>query len=340
MSRTAVALLGAGAWGLNHVRCLSSEPRCRLVAVIDPDHRACARATDLAPDLRTGSTFADMLADSRIDAIVIATPAPTHTALALAVLEAGKHVLVEKPVALSRFDALRLEAGARASGRVAMAGHLMVFHPAVVRLRELLRSGELGTLHYMHSIRANLGRIRRDESALWSFGPHELSMLDYLLERSPASVTARGSCVLQPGIEDVVFLTLRYADGSMAHVHVSWLHPRKERRFTLVCSQKMVEFDDVATEKLRIYDKGFDRAREFTQFAEYLTMRDGDVLIPTLSMVEPLRLQLAHFLDCIAGTASVRTSMASAVRITATLEAAQRSLALDGQPVDLEPSTA
>ena len=161
----------------------------------------------------------------------------------------------------------------------------------------------------------NLGRIRQDENALWSFGPHELSMLDYLLERMPVSVAARGQCVLQPGIEDVVFLTLRYAPARWPTSTCRGCIPRKERTLTLVCSQKMVEFDDVAPEKLRIYDKGYDRPPNFTQFAEYLTLRDGDVHIPQLSMEEPLKLQLRHFLDCIAGGDRPRTDIASGVRI-------------------------
>ncbi|MDB4963234.1 MAG: oxidoreductase domain protein [Myxococcales bacterium] len=333
--RPRVAVIGAGAWGLNHVRVVASEPRCELVAIVDRDPAACARGKELAPGASVLHDPEQVFADPSIEIVVVATPAPTHANITCAALAADKHVLVEKPLALSTMDAQQIADSAARSRRVLMVGHLMVFHPAIARLRELLRSGALGFLHYVHSTRANLGRIRRDENALWSFGPHELSMLDHLLERSPVSVTARGQCVLQPGIEDVVFLTLRYAGGEMAHLHLSWLHPRKERRLTLVCSQKMVEFDDVAPEKLRIYDKGYDRPPQFTQFAEYLTLRDGDVYIPQLPMDEPLKLQLRHLLDCIATGGRPTTDIASALRIVATLEAAQRSLASDGVPVNL-----
>ena len=318
---------------MSHVRVIAAEPRCELAAIVDPDSEACRRASILAPRAALHQDPATVLADPAIDAVVIATPAPTHATLAYEALAAGKHVLVEKPLALSVLDANRVAAAVSRSDRAFMIGHLMVFHPAVVRLRELLRSGQLGTLHYVHSTRANLGRIRRDENALWSFGPHELSMLDYLLERSPVSVAAHGQCVLQPGIEDVVFLVLRYANGELAHMHLSWLHPRKERTVTLVCSQRMVEFDDVAPDKLRIYDKGYDRPA-FTQFAEYLTIRDGDVHIPQLPMGEPLQLQFGHFLDCVAG-APPRTDIASGLRIVGTLEAAQRSLTAGGMTVYL-----
>jgi len=281
VSRLRLAVIGAGAWGLNHVRVIA------------------------------------------------------HEELAIAALAAGKHVLVEKPLALSLDGAHRIAAAAAGSSRVVMVGHLMVFHPAIVRLRELLRSGTLGELHYVHSTRANLGRIRQDENALWSFGPHELSMLDYLLEQSPVSVAAHGQCILQPGIEDVVFLALRYANGAMAYLHLSWLHPRKERALTLVCSRKMVVFDDVAPEKLRIYDKGYDRPPSFTEFGEYLTIRDGDLHVPQLVMAEPLRLQLQHFLECIRGAKQPVTDLASGLRIVAILEAAQRSLRMGGIPVSL-----
>ncbi len=335
IKRPRVAVIGAGAWGLNHVRVVAGEPRCELVAIVDPDPAAGARGRELAPGATVLQDLDQLLGDRTIEIVIVAAPAPTHASITCAALAADKHVLVEKPLALSSVDAQRIADAAARSSRVLMVGHLMVFHPAIARLRDLLRSGALGTLHYVHSTRANLGRIRRDENALWSFGPHELSMLDHLLERSPVSVTARGQCVLQPGIEDVVFLTLRYAGGEMAHLHLSWLHPRKERRLTLVCSQKMVEFDDVAPEKLRIYDKGYDRPPQFTQFSEYLTLRDGDVHIPQLSMEEPLKLQLRHLLDCVATGARPTTDIASALRVVATLEAAQKSLASDGVPVNL-----
>lgn len=327
-----VGVLGAGAWGLNHVRVISSEPRCALVAVADPDPRI---ETQLPARVRYHGDPDELLADPTLDAVVIATPAPTHAALARAVLSAGKHVLIEKPLALSCADAIAVEEVARRCRRVALVGHLMIYHPAVVRLREILLSGELGKLHYLHTTRVNLGRLRSDENALWSFGPHDLSMIDFLIGQEPQTVAARGQCVLQPGVEDVVFLTLRYPSGEMAHVHLSWLSPRKERRLTLVCSQKMVEFDDVATEKLRIYDKGYDRPPGFTEYSEYLTIRDGDVFIPQIAMHEPLRLQLQHFADCIEHNATPRADLESAIRVTRVLEAAAKSLACDGSPFSL-----
>jgi predicted dehydrogenase len=330
-----IGVLGAGAWGANHVRVIASTDGCALHAVADRDAGVAERVRKLAPDARFVTDPDQVLSDPAIDAIVIATPAPTHAALAIAALEARKHVLIEKPLAMSLPDAHAVADAARRAERTVMVGHLMVHHPAVIRLRAMLRSGSLGTLHYLHSTRVNLGKIRRDENALWSFGPHDLSMFDFLLDRAPQTVSARGQSVVHPGIEDVVFLSLRYASGEVAHAHLSWLNPRKERRLTLVCSHKMAEFDDVATDKLRIYDKGYDRPPEFTEYAEYLTLRDGDVFIPTLPMQEPLRVQWQQFLANLAVPPAL-ADLARAVRVTAVLEAAQRSLQGDGAPVEVE----
>ena len=330
-----VGILGAGAWGINHVRVVTAEAGCELVAVADPDPDAVARVRAFSPGARVERDADRVLSDRDVDAIIIASPAPTHAALATTALRAGKHVLIEKPMAMKLAEAKGLVELARSARRTAMVGHLMVFHPAVIRLRELLGSGALGKLHYLHSTRVNLGRIRRDENALWSFGPHDLSMIEMFVAGQPQSVAARGQCVLQQGVEDVVFLTMRYPGGEMAHVQLSWLSPRKERRLTLVGSSKMAEFDDVGPHKLRIFDKGYDRPPEFTEYAQYLTLRDGDVHIPQLAMQEPLRLQLQHFLACVASGATPRTDLAHGLRVTEILEAAQASLARDGAPVEL-----
>jgi predicted dehydrogenase len=332
-----IAVLGAGSWGINHVRVLAGEPRCRVTAVAEPDAAKRPRIAELAPTARWTASADAVLADDDIDAVVIASPAATHVELALAALAAGKHVLIEKPLALRLGDARRVAAAARPEV-VAMVGHLMVFHPAVRRIRELLRSGGLGRPFYVHAMRLNLGRIRSDETALWCFGPHDLSMIDHILGEHPVTASACGTAVLQPGIEDVVFVTLRYASGILANLHLSWLHPRKERRFTLVCSQQMVELDDVSPEKLRIYDKGYDRPPEFTQFGEFLTIRDGDVHIPSVAMEEPLRAEIRHFLDCIERGEPPITDLAQGVRITAALEAAERSLAAGGSPLAVDPA--
>jgi len=328
-----IGVLGAGSWGINHVRVLAGEPRCKVVAVAEPDEAKRALIAELAPGARWTASAAAVLGAPDVDAVVIAAPASTHVELAIAAFEAGKHVLVEKPLARTLAEAQRVAAAAARAGTVGMVGHLMVFHSAVRRIRELLRSGSLGRPFYIHAMRVNLGRIRSDETALWCFGPHDLSMIDYILGEHPVTASACGTAVLQPGIEDVVFVTLRYASGILANLHLSWLHPRKERRFTLVCSQQMVELDDVSPEKLRIYDKGYDRPPAFTQFGEFLTIRDGDVHIPKVAMEEPLRAELRHFLDCIERGEKPVTDLAQGVRLTAILEAAERSVAAGGAPL-------
>ena len=329
-----LAVIGAGAWGQSWVRVAATTERAQLTWVCDRAEAARERAHAVMPAVRTTAHVDDVLAAPDVDAVIVATPSSTHAALAQRALAAGKHVLVEKPLALSVADAEAVAAAAAAAGKVLLVGHLMLYHPVVERLRALIDSGELGDLYYLSSTRVNLGRLRSDENALWSLGPHDLSMIDYLVRAPITSVTARGQSFLQPGIPDVVFVTLGFAPTpggpSLAHVHVSWLNPRKERRMVVVGAKKMVEFDDVAPDKLHIYDRGYDRPPAFASFAEYLTLRNGDVTIPQVPMVEPLVAEVAHFLDCIAGRAVPRTDAASGVRVVRMLAAAQASL--DTQP--------
>jgi predicted dehydrogenase len=331
-----LAVVGCGYWGIHHVRVAAAVSGARLVAVCDGDEAALARAVRTAPQARPLRSFDEVLADDAVQAVVLATPARDHASQVTRALDSGRHVLVEKPLALNVADAeAALEAASR-SGRVLTVGHLMLYHPAVLRLRELLTSGELGQLYYLYSTRVNLGRLRSDENALWSFAPHDLSMIDFLRDgEMPESVSARGQSYLQAGVEDVVFVTLKYKQGEMAHVHLSWLDPRKERRLTLVCSRKMAEFDDIASEKLRIYDKGYDRPPAFAQYADYLTLRQGDIHIPHVPMAEPLALEVAHFVDCARWGVAPRTDGASGLRIIRILAAASQSLAADGAPVRL-----
>lgn len=330
-----MAVAGTGYWGINWVRTLAREPRARLTWVCDARPEARGRAAAIARDARaTGSIEAVLDADD-VDAVVVATPAVTHAALARQALAAGKHVLVEKPLALSEGDARAVGEAAAASGRTLMVGHLMVYHPAVEHLAALAAGGELGDIRYFYSTRVNLGRARRDENALWSFAPHDLSMIDLLLGVAPTSVWATGESYLRPGVEDVVFLHLRFPERRMAHVHLSWLDPRKERRLTVVGSRKMAVFDDVSAEKLRVHDKGYEEPPGFTQFGEYLAIRSGGVYIPHIPMAEPLAVECAHFLDCIETGAAPRTGVDSALRVVRVLAAAQASLDRGCTPVDL-----
>jgi len=305
----------------------------------DRDAKALARAVAVGSPPPETQDVEHVLAAADVDAVVIATPAATHADLTIRCLERGKHVLVEKPLSLSTVDSDRLEVVARRAGTVVLIGHLMLYHPAVEHLRRLVGSGELGDIFYLCSVRANLGRLRRDESALWSFGPHDLSMIEYLVPGAPVTITARGASYLQPGIADVVFVNLELSPVGegvrpvMAQIHLSWLNPRKERRLTVVGSKKMVEFDDCSAEKVRLFDRGYDRPPAFASFAEYLTIRNGDIFVPSVKMEEPLRVQARHFLDCIEQGLQPKTDLASGLRVVRLLAAAESSLERGGAPV-------
>ncbi|MEM9488607.1 MAG: Gfo/Idh/MocA family oxidoreductase [Myxococcota bacterium] len=321
-----VAIAGVGYWGINLVRTFAHQPRTEVTWLCEPDEAAFERARVLAPGARHGRALAEALDDDAVDAVVIATPAVTHAELACQALAAGKHVFVEKPLALSQDEGERVRTAAAAAGTVLMVGHLMIYHPAVEHLRELVTAGELGDVMYLYATRVNLGRIRRDENALWSFAPHDLAMIDDLLGLAPSTVSAAGESYLAPGVEDVVFVNLKFPSRQMAHIHLSWLDPRKERRLTVVGSKKMAVFDDVSSEKLRIYDKGYERPPSFTQFDQYLTIRSGGVFIPHIKMAEPLARECAHFVDCIESGQRPRSDVDSALRVVRVLAAAQRSL--------------
>ena len=336
-----VAVVGAGYWGINHVRSFARLAGCTLTTVCELDEKCRRKASDLAPSARLCTDYQEVLADPNIDAVVLATPAVLHAEQAIAALRAGKHVLVEKPMTLEPKDAAALCAEVTRSGRVLLVGHLMLYHAAVLKLRQMIKSGDIGEVYYLYAQRVNLGRLRTDENAMWSLGPHDVSMLLYLLDQMPVSVAARGQSYLQPGIEDVVFVNLMFPDGKMAQIQLSWLDPRKERRLTVVGSQRMVEFDDAhPTEKLKIYDKGFSgkdgRPPEFTQYAEYLTVRQGDISIPHLDLPEPLAVECRHFIDCIRNGTPPRTGAVEGRRVVEVLAAAQKSLAQQGVPVMVE----
>ncbi len=333
MTTIRVAAVGTGRWGINHARVLVAEPRCDVTWVCDASEVARKRAGTLAPRARVTDDFSEVIADAALDAVVLATPANTHADMAVQALEAGKHVLVEKPLALTVAGAERVRSAAVASDRVVLVGHLMLYHSVFERVHELVSSGALGDLYYLYASRVNLGRIRQDENALWSFAPHDISMIDFLLGEEPISVTARGECYLQDGIEDVVFVTMKFAAGQMAHIHLSWLDPHKERKLTIVGSKKMAVFDDVSPEKLRIYDKGYNTPPAFDSFEQYLTIRHGGCSIPHVPMKEPLAAECRHFVECIADGATPRTGIDSGLRVVKVLAAAQLSLEQDGRPV-------
>ncbi len=339
-NRIKVAVVGAGYWGKNLVRAFASLENAELVMVCDNDPDVLERISQTYPSVDTTSNLEEVLRNDDVDAVALVTPARLHAEQARAALEAGKHVYVEKPFALSMDQALSLAQTAKMHpDQTLMVGHMLVYHPVVRRIKEILEAGELGDIYYMYAQRVNLGRLRADENALWSFGPHDLSVILYLLGQIPVSVSARGRAYLQEGIEDVVFVNLAFAQGTMANIQLSWLDPRKVRKLTLVGSKKMLEFDDVhPSDKLILFDKGFDRPPDFGSYGEYLSIRQGDVVIPRIPMAEPLKLELSHFVDCVATGNPPDTGIETGLTITSILEAASQSLAKDGQPIPVEQS--
>lgn len=333
-SKVNVAVVGNGNWGRNHARNFHQLRMSHLYACCDLNENVLAEARRNYPMVKTTRNFDDIIHDPNVDAVVIASVAKTHYALARRALMANKHVLVEKPFTLNVQHARELVALSEQSKKVLMVGHLLKYHQAVEKLSELVQSGTLGEIYYMYSLRVNLGTIRSDENALWSFGPHDISVILHLLQMEPNTVSARGECYLQKGIHDVVFVNLHFGDGKMAQIQLSWLDPHKARQITIVGSRKMVVFNDASEEeKIKIYDKGARSTYE--NYHEFIKLRSGDIMIPRLEMTEPLRHECQHFLDCIVNNASPRSDGYDGLRVVKVLEAAQRSLDLDGIPVSL-----
>jgi predicted dehydrogenase len=334
MSRLRVAVIGAGSWGRNHVRTIASLQEAELAAVCDVDAQRRAQVSRQFPAVTVTADVDEAL--DRADAVVVATPAVDHPGLAVAAIERGLPVLVEKPFALTAAEARRVAELADRKGVPVVAGHLLLFHPAVVRLREMVEAGDLGTIFYLYSQRVNLGQVRPDENALWSFGPHDVSVARFLLGARPAAVAARGHSYLQPGIEDVVFLTLEFLSGALAHVQMSWLDPHKERRLTIVGSNRMVVFDDMQPrEKLKIFDRGVDRPPEYRSYGESLSIREGDIFIPRIPNAEPLTAELRHFVAVARGEEPSRVTAWDGVEVVEILEVASESLRSDGRAIAL-----
>jgi predicted dehydrogenase len=316
-----LGVAGLGYWGPNLARNFDALPGCDVTWLCDADPD---RLEAMAIEARRTGDLDDLLADPELDAIVLATPVPTHAELAERVLRAGKHCFVEKPLAQSVADAERAVAAAEEAGRILMVGHLLEYHPGVAKLKELVTSGELGDLHYVYSHRLNLGKLRADENALWSLGAHDVSVLLHLLDEEPSEVDARGASYMRDGIEDVVFCFLRFPSGRSAHMHLSWLDPHKSRQFTVVGSRRMATFDDMDLErKLTIYDKGFDQSSE--SYGEYIT-RAGDIYSPHISNREPLRIECEHFLEAIRTQTPPRSDGRSGLRVVRVLESLQARL--------------
>jgi len=332
-----VALVGYGYWGPNLARNLHELAETHLAVVCDRDASRLGQAHKLYPSARVTTDVAKVWGDAEIEAVVIATPAPTHYELVKAALAAGKHVLVEKPLTLCSREARELADLAQAQDRILMVGHTFEYNPAVLKVKELLDQGQLGDVYYAYSTRVNLGRIQRDLNALWSIAPHDVSILLFLFEQMPIEVSARGASYLNPGVEDVVFIDLLFASGLIAHIHTSWLDPSKVRRMTIVGSQKMIVYDDLESEgKVKIYDKGVLKVGPGRIFGEFqYRLHSGDIAIPRIDMSEPLRNECQHWAACIRDGQRPRTDGANGLAVVRVLEAAQQSLEKRGAPVEI-----
>jgi predicted dehydrogenase len=338
LERLAVGVVGLGYWGPNLARNFAALDGCELRWCCDRSEEQLERWRSAFPGALFTPQLDDLLVDDGLDAVVVATDVPSHAPIALAALAAGKHCFVEKPLSQSSSDAAEIAVAAQGAGLVLMVGHLLEYHPGVAKLKEILESGELGEVRYVYSNRLNLGVIREAENALWSLGAHDVSVLLHLLEEEPVEVLARGESFVRDGVEDVVFCHLRFSSGRVAHMHLSWLDPHKERRFTVVGARRMATFDDMELDrKVTVYDKGFDP--DFRNYGEYIT-RSGDVMSPQISNEEPLRIECRHFVDCIASGSEPRSGAVSGLRTVRVLEALQLSLDGGGVPIQLAATPA
>jgi len=319
-----VGVVGLGYWGPNLARNLAAIPGCELAWLCDASEQARAEQALRFPGARTSAEIDELLADPQLEAVVLATPVPTHAQLAVAVAGAGKHCFVEKPLATNVTDAQRAIDAAEAAGTILMVGHLLEYHPAVARLKALIDEQELGSLFYVYGNRLTLGKLRADENALWSLGAHDVSVALHLIGEEPEECSAHGACYVRENVQDVVFCYLRFPSGVVAHLHLSWLDPHKERRLTVVGSRRMATFDDMLIEgKLTVYDKGFDE--DTRSWGEYIA-RSGDIFSPRIPNLEPLRLECEHFIECVRSGATPRSDGASGLRVVRVLEALQGSL--------------
>lgn len=337
-----VALIGLGYWGPNLLRNLSTLEDVKIMALCDLDSkRADIFRRRFCPDARVVSDYRVLANDSQIDAVVIVTPIKSHYELGSFLLASGKHVFLEKPLAATTRECQALIDLAERHQRVLMVGHVFEFNVAVQRIKQYIDQGELGKLFYVYSQRVNLGRIQNDVNALWSFAPHDISIMNYWFGQEPVRVSARGFSYLSSAIEDVVFMTLEYPNGVGAHLHLGWLDPRKVRLMTIVGSKKMLVYDDVSLDaKIQLYDKGVADLDDFLEspetFAEFqFNIRAGDLVIPTLQFSEPLQSECRHFIDCIQHGRNPLTDGSAGLRVVRALEAGAQSLKNGGKTIDL-----
>jgi predicted dehydrogenase len=337
-STLVLAQFGCGYWGPNLLRNFSSLPNCSVKYAVDLSAERRAFVGKNFPQTLAIESCERALNDPEVNAVIVATPAETHFNLAKQVLSAGKHVFVEKPLATKASEVDELGKCAAERGLIVMAGHTFVYNAAVRYVKQLIDAGELGQIRYVYSQRLNLGRIRADIDALWNFAPHDISIIQYWLGNpQPISISRQGMAYMQEGIEDVVFLSLEYPEKIIANIHVSWLDPQKVRKMIIVGSRKMVVYDDIADNKIAIYDKGIDRKAVLGENMDFDTpqphqfnYRSGDILLPQVRFIEPLRVEAEHFRDCVLNGQVPLTGINHARTVVSILERA-RPFHVNGQ---------
>lgn len=333
-----IAVIGSGYWGPNLIRNVAQIPTAMLHTLCDLNEKRLREIADEYHPLHITTQMDDILQNPDIDGVILATPAHTHADFARRMLNAGKHVLVEKPLALNSKDCQDLIDLAAARRRHLMVGHVFVYNPAVLKLKELIDKNELGKVFYIYSTRVNLGQIREDVNVFWNLAPHDLSILNFLLGETPRRVAGHGYNYLRPthSLEDVVVAILEYPSGIAAHLHTSWLDPNKVRRMTVVGEKKMVVYDDISDNRITIYDKGVTWVQDASSFDVHRLMTySGDIHIPKLSAAEPLRLEIQHFLDCIRSGDTPRSDGVDGLKVVRVMEAVTQSIQKGGIPIDL-----
>jgi predicted dehydrogenase len=333
-----IAVIGSGYWGPNLIRNVAQLPGANLHTVCDLDEKRLQHAAREFKPQHTTRQVAEVLDNREVDGVIVATPADTHAAIVQQVLDAGKHVMVEKPLALSSIDCQDLIDLAARQDRILMVGHVFEYNPAVTRLKQIVDSGDLGRIFYIYSTRVNLGQIRGDLNAFWNLAPHDISIVNMLMGQAPYQVSGRGFSYLRPGdnLEDVVFAVLEYPSGVTAHIHTSWLDPNKVRRMTIVGEKKMVVYDDISDNRLTIYDKGAYWIDDSSNYGVHRLMTfTGDIHIPKLSVAEPLRLEIEHFLACICTGKRPLSDGVDGLNVVRVLEGVSTSIKNGGTPVRL-----
>jgi predicted dehydrogenase len=338
-SRTGVGVIGCGEWGPNHIRTFQANPQAHVVAAIDADPSRLDRVRRLYPGVECYTDHRKILKDDRIRAVVIATPPPTHYALAREALLTGRHVLCEKPLCENSAQATKLIALAKQQKLVLMVGHVFLFNPGIIKMKEIADKGELGRLYYMLAVRTNLGPIRKDCNAAFDLATHDIAIFNWMIGSAPVEVSATGACFLQSGIEDVVSISLKYSDKVFATIQASWLNPKKIRQITLVGSQRMLIWDDLhLSAPVACYDKRANVTRRYDDYGEFLRVStwEGEVRMPKVDAEEPLKVQTRFFLDAIRKGSAERSGGEFSLGVVSVLEAIEASMRKSGRPIRIQ----